>query len=559
MKIKFRKDVTYLSKKKNISLKSLNRSVKSLSKKGKAKLAQAAGATKTAEQSKEMAELEYLLLHLENAEKGYSTLSSGAKSAGKAAVKVTRGTMNFVRFARGREPLTDGRLGRLKKAKPTRFAGRRLRSAAKAFKLKGLDVAKTTAGDSDIAQQFGTAAEICAAKSVANIVSLVASKVAAVVKTVATKVAVLVAKKTAALISAATGVAMSTLAVIGVVLVAIIAVATFMLNARAEAEAKSIRYMSPGGKAWQAVMDSYRDYVTEIINDPANAHDSLVMSGLTDGKLPVDSNFAQVAVGIYRYSSGLFDLRTIGEQLASRTDSGIASIYQGLYKHFNAVKADVIEKDGKKVLQLTCDSVMGDGINNASIAVAMKIIAPGIMDEPLPDAGINTLVKQFDDWVLGRGDVSEAGIAEYAAALERQMQPMLMVGNLSYPFSDRHYIDDYFGWRILNGKGNYHNGIDFPAAEGTPIISVTGGYAVMLSGGTLGNYVAVDTEINGTYYRLVYGHMSAFAGVAGEIMPGTVIGYVGNTGYSFGAHLHLGVWVGNSSVDPLTIFPWLDE
>ena len=57
-----------------------------------------------------------------------------------------------------------------------------------------------------------------------------------------------------------------------------------------------------------------------------------------------------------------------------------------------------------------------------------------------------------------------------------------------------------------------------------------------------------------------YGHMSKRIAQEGEtVMPGELVGLVGNTGHSFGSHLHLEIQpttVSDSPVDPI---PWLEK
>jgi murein DD-endopeptidase MepM/ murein hydrolase activator NlpD len=103
-----------------------------------------------------------------------------------------------------------------------------------------------------------------------------------------------------------------------------------------------------------------------------------------------------------------------------------------------------------------------------------------------------------------------------------------------------------FGWRW----GRMHEGIDLGAAYGTPILAAASGtviYAGWLGG--YGNLVVID---HGGGLSTAYGHQSSIAaGVGQAVSQGEVIGYVGNTGHSFGPHLHFEVRVNGSPVDPL--------
>ena len=84
----------------------------------------------------------------------------------------------------------------------------------------------------------------------------------------------------------------------------------------------------------------------------------------------------------------------------------------------------------------------------------------------------------------------------------------------------------------------YHTGLDFRAAYGTPIKAVKAGVVLYAgnSGDWAGNHVAVK-HVDGT--TTMYSHMSSMAArVGATVQAGQVIGYVGQTGRAFGAHLH---------------------
>jgi hypothetical protein len=107
---------------------------------------------------------------------------------------------------------------------------------------------------------------------------------------------------------------------------------------------------------------------------------------------------------------------------------------------------------------------------------------------------------------------------------------------------------------LISGQWKAHKGIDFPAATGTPIRAA--GDGVIDFAGTqngYGNFVIIKHWAN---YTTAYAHMSRFAnGIkkGSKVSQGDVIGYVGTTGWSTGAHLHYEFRVGGDARDPNTM------
>ena len=100
-----------------------------------------------------------------------------------------------------------------------------------------------------------------------------------------------------------------------------------------------------------------------------------------------------------------------------------------------------------------------------------------------------------------------------------------------------------FGWRMhpLLGYSRMHQGTDYGAAHGTPIRAVTDGI-VNFAGWHGGHGNMVKLTHNGGLGS-GYAHMSRIAVSPGaRVMQGQVIGYVGSTGLSTGAHLHFEVY-----------------
>jgi murein DD-endopeptidase MepM/ murein hydrolase activator NlpD len=98
--------------------------------------------------------------------------------------------------------------------------------------------------------------------------------------------------------------------------------------------------------------------------------------------------------------------------------------------------------------------------------------------------------------------------------------------------------------------GRLHAGIDIAAPDGTPIRAADSG-RVVLAGwtGGYGNYTCVQHTGS---LSTCYAHQSRLGTSSGaSVSQGQVIGYVGNTGHSFGSHLHFEVRVNGSPVDPM--------
>jgi murein DD-endopeptidase MepM/ murein hydrolase activator NlpD len=98
--------------------------------------------------------------------------------------------------------------------------------------------------------------------------------------------------------------------------------------------------------------------------------------------------------------------------------------------------------------------------------------------------------------------------------------------------------------------GHLHSGIDIAAAEGTPIRAADSGRVALAAWtGGYGNYTCIQHTAT---MSTCYGHQSRFGTSAGaSVTQGQVIGYVGNTGNSFGAHLHFEVRINGTPVDPM--------
>jgi murein DD-endopeptidase MepM/ murein hydrolase activator NlpD len=117
-----------------------------------------------------------------------------------------------------------------------------------------------------------------------------------------------------------------------------------------------------------------------------------------------------------------------------------------------------------------------------------------------------------------------------------------VMGTVSSPFGGR-------GDPLSVGEGEFHKGVDISAAYGTPIHATADGVVEMAGiGNGYGKEIVID---HGAGVKTAYAHMSGFHVSLGEqVVRGQIIGYVGMTGRTTGAHVHYEVRVRNVAVNP---------
>jgi murein DD-endopeptidase MepM/ murein hydrolase activator NlpD len=115
-------------------------------------------------------------------------------------------------------------------------------------------------------------------------------------------------------------------------------------------------------------------------------------------------------------------------------------------------------------------------------------------------------------------------------------------------------LTGFFGGRSdpFTGEPGYHQGIDISTEKGQPVFATADGVVETASySGDYGNLIVVSHAF-GLATR--FGHLSAFGVKAGQtVKRGDVLGYVGSTGRSTGAHLHYEILVNGRLINPLQL------
>lgn len=135
--------------------------------------------------------------------------------------------------------------------------------------------------------------------------------------------------------------------------------------------------------------------------------------------------------------------------------------------------------------------------------------------------------------------------------------PPVSSGNFTRPTSG--ILTSGFGGR----SGGTHYGVDIAKKGTVPIVSVADGVVIRsYYSSSYGNVVFISHSIDGQIYTTVYAHMSSRNVSAGEVVSkGQQIGYQGNTGQSFGQHLHFELHKGpwntgkTNAINPVGIVP----
>jgi murein DD-endopeptidase MepM/ murein hydrolase activator NlpD len=200
-----------------------------------------------------------------------------------------------------------------------------------------------------------------------------------------------------------------------------------------------------------------------------------------------------------------------------------------------------------------------EGDTLAAIAMKFEVSPDDILNwpgnnidlaNPQVTAGSSVMIpgghREFVQWIIPTIARGASGTANVAAAA---------CGGGSYGSGG-------FVWPTANDylSGNDfwsgHLGIDIAGGVGAPVWAADSGVVTMAADGWnygYGNVVMID---HGNGYVTLYGHLSQIlVGPCQSVSAGQTIGLVGNTGNSFGAHLHFEVRLNGGFVNPWYVLP----
>ncbi|NLY36735.1 MAG: peptidoglycan DD-metalloendopeptidase family protein [Tissierellia bacterium] len=257
----------------------------------------------------------------------------------------------------------------------------------------------------------------------------------------------------------------------------------------------------------------------------ADMQREMISQGLAIEYLPIMMAIIEQESGGNAVATG-GDIMQASESIDGKTGniiSTIHSINQGI-KYFTSLLERAKELD----------------INDIKAVVQSYNYGPGFLDY-LGEGGVFTkeLAQGFRDKMASQGWAGY-GDSNYVANVFRYLSRSSADngGLFVFPLEGRPFCSYGFGGRThpLFGTKDFHNGMDFLVAEGTPVLASYYGKAEVVNNESMGLCVITRYENMDLYYM----HLSkSFVKDGEEVLPGMTIGLVGNTGYSTEPHLHI--------------------
>lgn len=252
--------------------------------------------------------------------------------------------------------------------------------------------------------------------------------------------------------------------------------------------------------------------------------------------------------------------RMVAEALALEAKEARALIAEGLPKDVSALQ-DAAADYPKLIAHLSQKKVPA----KVSLQIIQLLRANGIhwsREDDLPqldfvfrktEQGEQELVSATLKGSNGRDRhfyryVSDSGKPEFFDDAGRSASKLLMHKPVSAG-----QLGDGFGWRVhpILQTRKFHNGVDYRAPMGSPIVAAGDGVVVKISSESgYGKYIRIQHDGG---YTTTYAHIEGTPkglDVGDHVAQGQVIAYVGSTGLSTGPHLYYELRVGETYKDP---------
>jgi murein DD-endopeptidase MepM/ murein hydrolase activator NlpD len=269
---------------------------------------------------------------------------------------------------------------------------------------------------------------------------------------------------------------------------------------------------------------------------------------------------AGIFIGLSFLLGGLFyfgytrNFDSLEEQLLKKKNITLKVEWQILEDRIQAAFAELntlVERDDKNYRVILDSSPLAPEIREGGAGGSEKFSTEGLKDYPNVISDYAILEK-----LKSKVEVEVQSYKELNSILTERIQ-MWASRPAIQPINNKELerLHMSYGARFhpIYHRFIDHKGLDFAAANGTPVYA-TGDGKVIVShySASYGNVIYLD---HGHDYETRYAHLSRFAVKEGDVVKrGHVIGYVGNTGTSVSDHLHYEVLFKGQHVNPINFF-----
>lgn len=208
-------------------------------------------------------------------------------------------------------------------------------------------------------------------------------------------------------------------------------------------------------------------------------------------------------------------------------DEGEEKLYLSTFEEAEQAVNELKEKNSK---------------NKEQLSVQVKYVAEA-KDVVTKEEVVSKLYEKVE--VTPKTVNTSSGSVKYASSVNKTSKKVALAVNLIKPVAGT--VTSRFGSRW----GSTHKGIDIGAPKGTGIKAAASGTVISASTGYNGGYGNCVVISHGNGIETAYGHCSAlYVKVGQKVSQGDVIAAVGNTGRSYGNHLHLEIRINGVAQNP---------
>ena len=244
------------------------------------------------------------------------------------------------------------------------------------------------------------------------------------------------------------------------------------------------------------------------------------------------------------YEDGDIDYTSVILESENLTDFINSSEYYTIMKEKETNKVNEVKKEREKLEeQKAALETSKVALENNKKEAETKKGSLNVEKEKLSTS--KTEIEAAKATMAQQLNAEQATLAEINAKLNQAVAtyggPTNYTGNgqFTWPVPSSTMVTSEYGGRW----GTLHAGMDIGTPAGTPIVAAESGTVVMAEAGGWGGGFGTFAVINhGGGLMTLYGHMSSLSVSPGQsVSRGQIIGAVGNTGNSFGVHLHFQV------------------